>query len=370
MAADLTPADLRAATAAGIVSEAQAARLATLAHARAGRLDAMTPGEEPFTLFRGFNDVFVAVGVAILGGGVWALAFAVGFGAIWPQLVAVALAWALAELLTRRRRMVAPSLLLAVGVAAPAAGAAGSTAFTWLVESTDIGGFGDPQALISGARLVLLCGGLGGLAAALAFYLRFRLPFALFLAAGAAYAALMAATGGLDRLLAEQFLMGPRVVAPGLAPALTTFAFGLAAFALAMAFDLRDPHRVTRLSACAFWLHVVAAVALVNTVAAQLWALAPPLGPLALAAALLAIAAVALVIDRRSFLTAAGAWVWALLAQSLDAGADPVSTGVALALLGGAMVGLGVGWTGLRGRLMAALPDFPLKTSLPPWSAA
>jgi hypothetical protein len=41
-------------------------------------------------------------------------------------------------------------------------------------------------------------------------------------------------------------------------------------FAAAMYFDLKDPQRVTRYSACGFWLHIAAAPALVNTVAVTL----------------------------------------------------------------------------------------------------
>ena len=44
---------------------------------------------------------------------------------------------------------------------------------------------------------------------------------------------------------------------------------GLALFAAALWYDMRDPHRLSRYSANAFWLHILAAPAIVNTVSAE-----------------------------------------------------------------------------------------------------
>ena len=60
----LDAADLRAAVGAGLIDERQAVRLSALGESRRG-LRAHV-GDEPFELFRGLNDVFVAAGVAIL----------------------------------------------------------------------------------------------------------------------------------------------------------------------------------------------------------------------------------------------------------------------------------------------------------------
>jgi len=62
----LTQADLGAAVAAGRISEAQAAGLTALAQTRAGRRAGMAEGDEPFELYRGFNDVFVTIGLIVL----------------------------------------------------------------------------------------------------------------------------------------------------------------------------------------------------------------------------------------------------------------------------------------------------------------
>ena len=63
--------DLRAAVSAGIVTEAQAASLSSLAHSRSGARENLAPGDEPFELFKGFNEIFIVIGLVILAVG-WA----------------------------------------------------------------------------------------------------------------------------------------------------------------------------------------------------------------------------------------------------------------------------------------------------------
>lgn len=362
--------DLRAAVAAGVLDERQASRLAALAEARSGRRAAIGADEEPFELFRGMGEVFVAVGVALLGAGVWLWALASGVGATAPQLAAVAAAWLAAEYLTRRRRMALPSLLLAFGVAAPAAGVAGTAALNWIFETTPPGELGRMFEDGSAARLVFGAGCAGAVLGAGLFYLRFRLPFALFLLAAAAFGAVMTVAGMFDPMrlaqggvrMADLFDLGAG------AAGLATLAYGLVVFAAAMAFDMADPHRVTRLNLCAFWLHLVAAAAIVNTLAVSVVGLGAPWGQAGLALAVLAMTAVALVIDRRSFLTASLAWLWVLARTTLGDGMGPLPQAAALIALGGFVVAIGSGWARLRAALMDTLPDFPCKDRLPPWA--
>ena len=61
--------DLKAAVGAGIVSEAQAASLAGLANQRHGARSDLDVGDEPFELFKGFNEIFIMVGLLILAMG-------------------------------------------------------------------------------------------------------------------------------------------------------------------------------------------------------------------------------------------------------------------------------------------------------------
>ena len=352
--------DLRAAVSAGIVTEAQAANLLALSQARAGQRGAMPAEDEPFEFFRGFAEIFISTGLVLFLSGVLLLLSGVGFASgtflIVPPLMA-ALAFGLAEYFTRRRRMVLPSLILAlsagVGVVAFVAG--------WIGRAD----FPNPQQMVVWSALA-------GAATMGAFYLRHRLPVAMLFLGLSLLVALYAFTATpLDILRFQQdglstlFDLSERSTF-----ALATLAFGLAAFAAAMAFDLRDPHRLGRHAATGFWLHLLAAPALVNTVALTLWNLGGGLGIAATAAALTVIALLALVIDRRSFLTAGIVYI-ALVMGWLIGGTDEYLSSVALLLaLGTFITLLGTFWTGLRARLMRALPAFPGKTRLPPYAEA
>ncbi len=351
MTAELDATDLRAAVSAGVVSEAQAASLSALALSRRG---ARAQGDEPFELFRGLNDVFVALGVFLLGAGLSGLALILGIG---PAAAAgLAGCWLLAEYLTRIRRMTLPSLLLALGFTLSAT----ALATAMQVPGASLRAAPDPLVVF-----------LAGAAAALVFHLRFRLPFALFLLALSLYGALIALLWPGEAEVAAQMLAGGGLGAVFDLGASSTFAiatlvFGLACFAAALAFDLRDPHRVSRLSACGFWLHLAAGPAIVNTVALSLLRQQGMGASLGLGLFLALIVAAALVIDRRSFLMAAAAYLGSIVWSATDA-ADLGVSGALLAL-GALVIALGAGWTALRASLLTVLPDFPGKDRLPPWT--
>ncbi|WP_235697913.1 hypothetical protein [Cereibacter sphaeroides] len=111
--------------------------------------------------------------------------------------------------------------------------------------------------------------------------------------------------------------------------------------------------------ATGFWLHLLAAPALVNTVAMTLFNIGGTMGVMATAAALLVVTMIALVIDRRSFLTA-GIVYFALvigwLMQGGEPGGGPAHKAVVLLLLGILITSLGTWWTSLRTQVMTALP--------------
>jgi hypothetical protein len=364
--------DLRAAVSAGVVTEAQATRLTTLAEMRAGYRGAMAADDEPFELFRGFNEIFVALGVGLLGLGLWAMAALLAPGVTAPG-VAVALAcWLLAEYFTRRRRMVLPSLMLALGFVAAIGAAAAGQAVVRFVEATPPGAFAERLASGDGVSLYGAAVALAAAAAALLFYLRFRLPFAIFLLGLALFAALTTGTGllhperwafGEDGGVAALVDLGA-----GGGAAWATLGFGLAAFAVAMAYDMQDPHRLSRLSACGFWLHVIAAPAIVNTAALTLWTRGGALGAALTLATIALLAFVALVIDRRSFLIASVAYLALLLGSLFEGLGGGLSRAAAILALGVVLTALGAFWTAARGAVMAALPDFPGKDRLPPYA--
>ncbi|MEL7301141.1 MAG: hypothetical protein AAFM92_12225 [Pseudomonadota bacterium] len=344
--------DLCAAVSAGIVTESQAASLASLADARRGARENLAEGDEPFELFKGFNEIFIVVGLGILATGYAAVAglyVASALGGWIERVIPVTvlgalLTWALSEYFIRKRRMVAPAIALSLLWAGNAS--VGFTAWfaqPFMVAQEDFSSLPVPLALTTVALLV--------------HWLRFKVPFALALVAiGAFIVALVLAAdqAGSPRDISDLFLLSA-----GGPFAWITLALGVVVFALAMTFDMSDPHRVTRRAANGFWLHVVAAPALVNTVALTL--LDGGANAL-LFVTLMLFAIVAIIIDRRSFLIAAVGYSVALawVVFDGDGGAWTVLT------LGLVLVFLGAFWARIRAKLLKTLkPVLPLKR-LPP----
>ncbi len=343
--------DLRASVARGILTEGQSAQLIALSEARRMAKDRVEPLEEPFVLFKGFNEIFVVVGLTILFTGWIGVATLLGLNSQAPagletivlSLVTIAGLAGVARYFTLKRRMIAPSIALAI-----------MTALSALVLGVALAGqFSASDILILPALIVALV--MAG------YYTVFRVPFAAAIIAGALFCALWTAMVGSGTVAASAFLGLERNATASTAIVL----FGLVTFAFAMALDMSDPLRVSTRSATGFWLHVVAAPAIVNTVALNLLEKGTPLAQGLLVAFLLGIALVAIVIDRRSFLVS-GAGYSVVLAATLFEGAAPF----AILALGLILVLLGSLWDRLRARLMAALPAFPGKTNLPPYGTA
>lgn len=355
-AGGIGPDDLRAAVASGLLSEVQAAGLRTLAEERADLRMRMPSEDEPFEFFRGFSEIFVSVGLIILLAGIGGLLVWLSGGWMLVLLPAAfaAIAWWWAGYFTLGRRMNLPSMVLAV-------------AFAWGVAISVVTGL----AMAGAAwRLAFVLAALVTAGALGLWYRRFRLPFSMFLLGLAVLAALYGIVAdAADLVRAGSGLRGtvfdlrsnPRF-------GLTTLIFGLAAFAAAMSFDLRDRYRLGRHAATGFWLHMLAAPALVNTVAMTLYNFGGNAGIAATAAAVLAIGILALIIDRRSFVTAAIIYLALVLSWVLRQGNDSVLETITLLLILGLIVtGLGTWWVQLRAGLLRALPDFPDKDRLPPY---
>jgi hypothetical protein len=344
--------DLRAAVGAGIVTEGQAASLTSLADSRRGARTDLAVGDEPFELFKGFNEVFIVVGLLILAMG-WAGVVGVAYAAeiTNPQQAAMLygsigalIIWAMSEYFIRRRRMVGPAIALSILFTGNAA--IGLTAYfaqPFMVAQQDYASLPLPFIL--------------GTAAIGVFWYRFRVPFAMAMIAVGFFivAILMAATSqGTPQDPSDLFLLSA-----GGPFAWITLVLGLLVFAVAMAFDMSDPHRVTRRSANGFWLHVVAAPTLVNTLALTLldrdahWAL---LG------VMLIFALVAIVIDRRSFLIAAIGYIVALASTVFDG----ETTALTVLVLGIILLLLGAFWEKFRAHLLRLMPRFVPLHRLPP----
>lgn len=350
----MTPEDLRAAVAAGIISEAQAASLSALANDRAGKRASLPSEDEPFEFFRGFSEIFISVGLVILLSGVTALLAAFGGFALLTlvPLACAAIAWWWAGYFTLKRRMTLPSMVLAtafgIGIVI--------FAFTALAQT----GIDE--------RMIAILGFSASALALIAWYRRFRLPFAAFLTGAAVLAVVYSVTASAANVVGLFGTGGYQALFDlGESPAFATatLLFGIGAFLVGMWFDTRDPHRLGRHSATAFWCHLLAAPALVNTVAVTLLNGG---GSGFLAIALILIALLALVIDRRSFLTAAIAYIAIVITWVMgdNGGTAWIFT---LLLLGAFITAIGTWWVQLRAVVMRLLPDFPGKSRLPPYGS-
>ena len=347
--ADFELDDIRAAVAANVISEEQAARLRVFAESRLGYRAHMPEDDEPFELFKGFAEIFVTVGLGMLFTGIMVMAAFFGNYSLVP-LVGALLAFGAAFYFTKKRRMNLPSIWLASVFAGNLAVFTGYLVF-------------DP---INPSEYDVLYVGLIGMVAMAGWFKLFKLPFAMFLFG----------LFGLMVSLAIAAIMSPNVIDflslregvfnlnnESFFP-VATLGFGIAAFLLAMFFDMRDPHRVSRFSASGFWLHVLAAVAIVNTVGMTLYS-SGQYGLTALALGVISL--VALIIDRRSFLTAGILYMAYLLFAAFEGNGSLGALMSTLLTLGAFITILGTWWAPIRAVIMNTLPDFPLKHRLPPY---
>ena len=327
----LTKEHLLAAVERQIISREQALELARLA------ADQPVDSEEQVVFARGFNDIFVAIGaVLIVVASFWA-ATLTGNLIVGPILCA-AIFWAMTEFLVTGRGMLAPGRVFCVAFAL-------STGM--LLAAL----FGEP--LRSFSNIASHLGWLfavGALAGAGGFFIRFRMPFALFL------------IGALVPLSLYLLLVA---VSPGLAGPWTqrTVALigGIGAFAVAMGYDFADRERKGRASQCAFWLHLIAAPLLVHTVLGSMIGGYRTFGggtALAILAITVVVALVALAIDRRAMLIASLIYAGIAIGYAISqAGVSAAYIGlVTIAILGGAVTLLGAGWLPMRARLLVFLP--------------
>ncbi|MGL4320869.1 MAG: hypothetical protein ACRCS3_08405, partial [Paracoccaceae bacterium] len=197
--------DLRAAIGAGILTEAQAANLKALADSRRGARENLAPGDEPFELFKGFNEVFIVVGLGILAlgwVGVAGIYVAVGGGdtltkTVMAAFIGALILWGLSEYFVRRRRMVAPAIALSIMFAGNAAvGMGAQFAQPFMLAQEDYASLPLPSALTTLALFV--------------YWFRFRVPFALAMIALGLFATALvfaAERAGTPTSLSDLFLL-------------------------------------------------------------------------------------------------------------------------------------------------------------------
>jgi len=341
-----------AAVAAGIIEAGQAAQLRDFLAARGSLPTPPDPDAEAVRFVRGFHDVFLAIGVAVLLVGVtFAGVLMFGdYGGLLGPLLAAIVAWGLAEAFTRRRRLVLPSIVLAAGFTVLSA-YLGS--FLAGLGSNGSGELAD----IAGSTAHGLLAAAGAIVGALGFYARFRLPFSL---AAAAVGAVL----GL-------FVVLDAVAATGTETSLAFLVAGLALFAAAMAFDVRDPERRGLDADRAFWLHLVAAPAIVHSViglAGVVDRFDLGLGDALVVLAIVAgLGVVALLVDRRALLVSGLGYLGFAIGRvvaATDLTGDAIFA-ITLVVLGLVIVVLGAGWRTARRGTLALVPWPALKARLP-----
>ncbi len=330
--------DLGEAVRLGIIEPRQIERLASFLEARARGEVLGAADREEVRFARGFQDVFLTLGIAILFVGIIATSIAIGQG-VALSLIAAALSWGLAEVFARRRRLVLPSMALSI----------------IFILSVGLSVFGlaagsyDPMSGLLSNGLPFLIASLVAWAASGVFYLRFRLPFALAVFAAGGVAVLVSA------VLTASPDPGETTLSAVILPA------GLAIFGFAMAYDLSDPRRVTLSADNAFWLHLLAAPLILNGAFGLLttWSADMDTGSaVSVVAAVLLLGLVAIVVDRRALLVAGLAYLGYAIGQLIYAADIEPSmvAAVTLVLLGGGVILLGAGWRGARRALLAVLP--------------
>ncbi|MET0639123.1 MAG: hypothetical protein ABWZ19_03805 [Hyphomicrobium sp.] len=351
--------DLKAAVDAGVIDAAQAEKLRAMRQSQKPPVGpdgepSVLADEERFRFLNGFNDVFLTIGVLLIAGAFLTATSTSLFGLSWVATLAVAAVtfWILSEILVGRLRAVLPGMVLSVLFVAFAASAV-VVQLHWDNLKTSNWDVASELTFWKNPTLVF---GLPALIAAFAYYVRFHLPFALALIAFFGYAV-------VSKSLFEL----------GVGPTFVAFGYGLVVLVIALAYDARDTRRITRLSDCAFWLHLVAACFIVSPLITLIKHSTN--GGMSSAVILLTVFLLglfALAIDRRALLVSSLTYftiaVYNLLSNDTPfptSGGAPSSFVLTLAMVGAFVLVLGVFWHPLRNRLLPALQATPIGPYLP-----
>lgn len=331
--------DIENAVAAGVISPEAAA---AFRNHTAGLRQAPAVDEEQFRLLTGFNDIFVAIALALSLGAIgqigWQIMQPLGGAAV------AASAWLFAEYFTRRRRMALPSILLLLAFAA---GVAATMIGTLVRLDLDMP---ERTAALVGGGIALVTAGATWL-----HWRRFMVPITVAAGALALVATLAATSAGVLGLKPDDLYP-------------IALAGGVGVFALAMWWDVSDRERRTRRSDVAFWLHLAAAPLIAHPIFHMLGVLnndVDAVRALLVIGLYLVFAFVALAVDRRALLVSSLAYVlYAMYALIQQTGAVELSAALTAFVIGSALLTLSVFWHQMRRMVVAMLGG--LKDRLPP----
>ena len=366
----------------GIIDAGQRERLIALSNGAPIETAPSASIDENMRLIGGGNDVFVTIGVVMLSAGLFA-ALITTMGAQMTAVFAImaVFLWAVAEFVTRQRRMRLASTVLGLGFLY--AVQALLTAF--VADRFNLNIPDNPLQLAAMRPDLGLAGTilLGGTAlAALIYFWRFRVP----IMAGAIALCLTALAFFYVSLFLYDGVTEGRLYMPALEdlPELLRNALymplicGLVIFGIGVAFDLRDRERVTIWSDCAFWLHVISAPLLVHPLFIMstgqdvvFGEIEPGTSAMVMLAVLITVFVyVALAIDRRSLLIPTLAYFGSLgiyyLVNSAanQTGIPPFA--LILLVVGALIMVFGAGWQRIRNLIIRPTLPVSVLERLPP----
>jgi hypothetical protein len=384
---------LQSAVRAGIISSDQQAAILALANptqARALKTQASdaSVADEDLRLVGGGNDLFVTIGTLLfMAGAVFIAAPLLGENSIALYVLMAGAIWALAEIVTRQKRMRLSSTVLAVLFMLAIASLIAIwveryLGLTNLAENLDsinplaILGLRDEAGIIS----LVSCGSF--IAAAIIYFWRFRVPIiaALIALTVTALAFSQAGLALYDGVLGGSvavptFEQIPEIIRSALYVPLLC---GIIVFLIAVWLDLRDRERITVWSDCAFWLHVVSAPLLVHPLFIMATGQDVAFGAIkpgtdaviGLVVLITVFTYVALVIDRRSLLVPTLAYFGSLGVANLvgdmatGAGVPPIA--LVLIAVGSLIILFGAGWQRIRKIVMGLTLPQTIQRRLPP----
>ncbi len=341
-----------------------------------------TGSDESFRLVGGGNDVFIAIGIILLTVGAW-FSFSTLMGGHWSAntIYMAVFVWAVAEFITRQKRMKFSSLILSITFL----GMVMTRLGWWVFNNYNVKTPDNPLQII-GMRDDILQAGLiicAGLAlSALIYFLRFRVPIMAAAIAVSAIGLVSLFVGNFvfDRVLDYSIqIADENAVRDALQKLLyVPLVCGLVVFFVGVAFDIKDRKRERVWSDCAFWLHIISAPLIVHplfTLASgsnQFISnnVASPTATLLLIGLVVMFFYVALVIDRRSLLVPSLGYfgtvgIFYLVNVTANSTGIP-SFAIILVVIGMTIIMFGAGWQRIRNLVVNSTLPHSLIQKLPP----
>jgi hypothetical protein len=191
--------------------------------------------EENFTLFRGFNDIFVVIASFLLLLSLYWITSSID--ATLSSATVVLCTWILSELFVRQRKMSFPAIVLLLIFS--------FALFLGLINVFEqTFGLDSPQASMFASLITMI--------AVFLHWKRFRVPITVALAMGTFLIFVLTLLLSISEKV-EDFLV------------ILVFIAGLSSFTLAMRWDSMDTQRLTSNTDIAFWLHLLASPLIVHS---------------------------------------------------------------------------------------------------------